>query len=679
MAIRSCFLVIHFAMLLSADAICGISTIREIRSLSRDEALKEVPVALEAVVLYSDPGRSHALIHDGTTSCYLNIEGNPEGIVCGTRLRIRGVTTQFGLFPHLVAKTTEMIGHSQLPEPSQPGADELFLPELDSAWIRVPAVITGVESGGIAYTLAVEVFGHEFKVDLPPVPDAGQRVAALMQRPVMMTAVAGTVFNNQMQMTGRHFFVPSFDQLVPVTLPEVAAEAPLFSTLEILTGTSGPTRMVRIQGVVTQADAKGFYLRDTAGSAFVQTALNGRYPAGTRVEAVGFGRIAPYRPILRATSVRELARLAPPPPRQLVMDDVWTSTLHDELVTVDAGFLGLRQGMSEHILICQAGSMFFEAVVDSGQQSLVEGLIPGDKLRITGICKLMTTHPIPRQEWADGFRILLEGAHRIEILEKAPWWTRKRLYSALGITGLTCAGALSGVMLLRRRVARQVEIIGGKLRDEAIHSERDRMARDLHDTLEQQLAGVSLQIDGIARAASSNPGVLPERVAVARRMIRHTRAEARRSVWDLRSRILETEGLPAALRSMVAAVSDTPGGPVVEIAVGGKLPPLTKSSEFHLLRLAQEALTNALKHSGASEVRIELSAADHSVRLRISDNGTGFDSQTRPTESSHFGMTGMNERAERINARINIESSLGNGCVVTVDLPVDREETPDMS
>ena len=650
-----------------------MSTIEEIRALARADALAGNPVDLEATVLYSDPVNRGAIIEDGTASCYLSIENDARGILQGARLRIKGTTTQFGLFPHIKSGSLEIIGHSELPEPHEPGVEDLFLPSLDSCWIRVPAVVTGVESGGIAYTLVVEVFGKEFKADLPVVPDADQRAAALMQHPVMMTAVAGTIFNSQMQMTGRHFFVPSFDFLVPVETSDEVTDIPLVATWDLLTGFSGPTRLIRIQGVVTQEDQQGFYIRDGIGSTFVQTAMTDRFPPGTIVEATGVGSIAPYRPILRATTVHEIEKGPLPLPRLLVLEELQLSKLHDEFITVDAEFLGPRQG-GENVLLCKTDNTFFEAVLDS-RQSALSGLTTGDVIRLTGICKLFTTHPMARPEWADGFQIHIDRRNPIQILRRSPWWTKKRLFSALGITGMVCTISMLGVAFLRRRIASQMEIIGEKLRDEAVHTERDRMARELHDTLEQQLSGMALQIEGIAKAASLNNGALPSRVAIARRMINHTRAEARRSVWDLRSRILENEGLAAALRAMAASVSEIPGSPTVEVLVKDPLPCLTKSAEFHLLRIAQEAVTNSVKHSGADKVKIELKSSPSSMILRVTDNGSGFDT-SESSDSAHFGTTGMRERAERITARLEIHSKPGNGCLVSVEIPRFQAENP---
>lgn len=663
----------------NAEASGPIKSIQEVRALERAAANQAPLVDLEATVLYADPDKDEAMIDDGTASCYLRLFKEGPDLTPGDRISIKGNVFQFGLFPHIETRDCRIIGRGPLPEPYRPTVDELFLPGLDSDWVELPAVVIGVDNEGLGYTLVVEVFGHEMRAVLPMVPDAEKRTAELMQREVRLTGVVATIFNNDMQMAGRHFFVPSFDQLVPVTDPIDPENAPLTTTLQLLTGNAGQETLVRLEGVVTQENENGFYLRDQAGSAYVGTSMMGRFPRGSVVVAVGFGHMAPYRPVLRAASVNRTGSEPPPEPKSFAAARQNLSSAHDEFVRLRAEFIGLRKGRNEDLLWCREEGDFFEAVVSPDDDEILKKLVPGDLLELTGICKLTTSQTMPRAEWADGFRIELAHRNGIRVLRKAPWWTQRRLMTALGVTGAACLVAMAGVVLLRRQVAAQLKVIGDKLSVEAVHTERDRMARELHDTLEQQLAGVALQIDGIARATESNPEAVESRVAVARRMIRHTRAEARRSVWDLRSRILENEGLPAALRAMAAAVSGTSDSPAVEVAVGENLPPLTKSAEFHLLRLAQEALTNAMKHSGASKVLIELLAADSSITLRITDEGMGFDSRSPSPEPAHFGMTGMHERAERIKANIDIESSPGNGCIVTVKLPLDHEESLEIS
>ena len=236
-------------------------------------------VRVEAVVLFADPSAGSLIIHDGTAGCYngLNFyttapENRPK---FGDRVLFEGFTRQDGPFPHLMTQTCRILGRGVIPEPHRLTADELYQQRFDSEWVEVPAMVTGVESGGIAYTLAVEVFGQTFKADVPKCPDAAERAAALMQRPARMRAILGTVFSQHRQMTGRHFLVPSFDEIRPSAPIADGDGAPLVTVLQLLGRNFSPTDLVRVEGVITQDDAKGFHLRDGSGSVRVQAVWPG--------------------------------------------------------------------------------------------------------------------------------------------------------------------------------------------------------------------------------------------------------------------------------------------------------------------------------------------------------------------------------------------------------------------
>ena len=678
------FLVIFYrlsilCMLLSSIPCPGaepLRTLAEVRALSDEAALAGQSVRVEAVVLYADPLMGSTIIHDGTAACYNGVNfgavdpaSRPKP---GDHVRFEATTKLLGITPHIESQQWTILGRGEIPEPHQLRADEIYLPRIDPAWIEVPAVVVGVETGGIAYTLAVEVFGQTFKADVPISPDAAERAAALMQRPVRMRAVLGTVYNSHRQMIGRHFYVPSFDEIRPTAPAVNGAGVPLLKVLELLSRKFSPNDLVSVEGVVTQADAKGFHLRDGSGSARVQAAMSGSLPAGTRVSVEGYGAIAPFRPVLRASKVTRLA--SGPPPEPVAMDipsdfqSVDHSLLQMEWVRLDADFLGSRRIQNETILQCRANGLVFEAILPNGTAHPPD-FIAGDHLQLTGICELTTTHPLPRPEWVDGFRIRLADSSAVTLLHRAPWWTIGRLYAALGaMTGLALLGTL-GTLFFRRVVHKQARVIGEKLGDEAVSDERDRMARDLHDTLEQQLAGVALQLDGLAKVAKTDPSQISSRLGLARRMLRHTRVEARRSVWDLRSKVLELQGLGTALSSMAAGASSDEG-PDVVLEIGELTRPLPNGSDFHLLRIAQEALANAIKHAAAREVRISLHETPDAVVLTIRDDGHGFvPAPPNAPVTSHFGILGMHERVEKISASLDIQSSPGHGCTVTVTLP----------
>jgi signal transduction histidine kinase len=628
-------------------------------------------VHIEAVVLYADPANAATILHDGTATLYNSLyfdSANPgRNPKIGDRVAIEGVTMLESVTPHILSHNWAVLGRGEIPAPRLLTADEIYQSLVDVAWIDVPAVVMGVESGGIAYTLAVEVFGQTFMADLPNSPDAALRAAALMQRPARMRAILGTVYNPHGQMIGRHFYVPSFDDIRPTAPAENATEVPLLSVLKLLSRSFSPTDLVRVEGVITQDDAKGFHLRDGSGSVRVQAVMTERLPPGTRVSIEGYGAIAPFRPLLRATEVTPIASGPPPEPLEIVFPSADSSLLQMELVRLDADFLGSRSIQDETILQCRAEGTVFEAILPHGSAP-PPAFIPGDRLQLTGICELTTTHPLPRPEWVNGFRIRLADPAAITLLSRAPWWTTTRLLVALGVmSGFALLGTL-GTLFFRRVVHKQARVIGEKMSNEAVGDERDRMARDLHDTLEQQLAGVALQLDGLDKVALVDPAQISNRLGLARRMLRHTRVEAHRSVWDLRSKVLEIQGLGTALRSM-AAGSSSDEGPSVEFDICELTRPLPPGSDFHLLRVAQEALANAIKHASAREVIISLQETQDAVVLSVRDDGHGF--APAPPDapvSSHFGILGMHERVEKIGALLEIQSSPGHGCTISVTL-----------
>ncbi len=662
------YLLFILAPLLRAEP---LSTLAEVHALPDDAAHAGLHVRVEVVVLYADPSSGDTIIHDGTAACFIFVpldapdwKNRPK---MGDRALFDSVTRLTGVTPHLESQGWKILGRGKIPEPSRLAADEIYLPRFDVAWIEVPAVVTGVETGGIAYTLAVEVYGQTFKADVPVCPDAAVRAAELMQRPARMRAVLGTVYNEHRQMIGRHFFVPSFDDIVATAPAANEAGAPILTVLELLTKKFSPTDLVRVEGVVTQEDAKGFYLRDRSGSARVQAVMTESLPPGTRVNIEGYGAIAPFRPVLRATKVTRISNDAAPEPLAIDSQARGSSLLQMELVCIDADFLGSRSIQNETILQCRAKDAVFEAILPHGSSPKLE-LIPGDRLKLTGICELTTTHPLPRPEWVNGFRIRLADSSAVTLLHRAPWWNTRRLLAALGaMTGLALLGTL-GTLFFGRAVRQQARIIGEKLGDEAVSDERDRMARDLHDTLEQQLAGVALQLDGLDKVAKADPSQISARLGLARRMLRHTRVEARRSVWDLRSKVLEIQGLGTALRSMAAGASSNEG-PTVSLEIGDLTRPLPAGADFHLLRIAQESLANSIKHAAARTVIISLQETEDSVVLRVSDDGKGYiPAPPDAPVTSHFGILGMHERVEKIGASLCIESLPGNGCCVTVRL-----------
>jgi signal transduction histidine kinase/ligand-binding sensor domain-containing protein len=200
--------------------------------------------------------------------------------------------------------------------------------------------------------------------------------------------------------------------------------------------------------------------------------------------------------------------------------------------------------------------------------------------------------------------------------------------------------------------------------------ERARLAREIHDTLAQGFVGISSQLDAVD--LSMPPGESPARkyLSMAQRMARHSLTEARRSVMDLRASMLEEQDLAAALQSSTQLW--TAGQPVeVSVDVTGASRPLPQQMEQHLLRIAQEAVTNILKHANASKIWIKLHMEADKLYLRIFDNGRGFEQGDAFSPlAGHFGVIGMRERAERLGGELRLASHPGEGTQVEVEVPL---------
>ncbi|MCT7975932.1 hybrid sensor histidine kinase/response regulator [Laspinema olomoucense] len=199
--------------------------------------------------------------------------------------------------------------------------------------------------------------------------------------------------------------------------------------------------------------------------------------------------------------------------------------------------------------------------------------------------------------------------------------------------------------------------------------ERNRMAREIHDTLAQSFTGIIIHLGAAERAVTLAPQQVPEHLRTVRELARSGLTEARRSVQALRPQLLEQGDLYSALYKLTQQMSGNPDIETTLEAVGSPYS-LPSEVENHFLRIAQEALTNAFKYAQASLIEIKLLYHPGEFCLRVKDNGQGFDLQHLALKSG-FGLMGMQERADRLGAKLAIDSQLGQGTEIIVSLPVE--------
>ncbi|HEY7210581.1 MAG TPA: two-component regulator propeller domain-containing protein [Bryobacteraceae bacterium] len=235
-------------------------------------------------------------------------------------------------------------------------------------------------------------------------------------------------------------------------------------------------------------------------------------------------------------------------------------------------------------------------------------------------------------------------------------------YQTLWFYGLCAlALALCSYGIYRWRVA-EIES-----RFQAVFEERNRIGREIHDTLAQSFVAVSMQLEIVSRLLSSSVEAAREHLDQARLQVREGLQEARRSIWQLRSESAENEDLAA--RVSKAAQQAIGLHPVkLSFEVRGTYRPLGARVEDELLRISQEAVNNALRHANPERITIELVYAARNLRMTIADDGCGFTpGAVTPGPNGHFGLKGMRERAEQINASLLVESAAGKGTRVFVE------------
>ena len=225
---------------------------------------------------------------------------------------------------------------------------------------------------------------------------------------------------------------------------------------------------------------------------------------------------------------------------------------------------------------------------------------------------------------------------------------------------------LVGIVLMTW-AAWQLRLRSVQRRLDLVLAERMRVGREVHDTLLQSLVGVALEFDDIREQLDPSAHALRTQVQRIRAQVEHYIREARRSIWNLRSPMLQTCDMPTALRKVSEAALSGSSPVRLDYAVSGSPRRVGTRVEQELLRVGQEAISNAVRHSHAKTITVHLSYESDSVRLRVADDGDGFDlSQIGHNGDGHWGITSMRERAEQIGAQFHLVSSPGEGTSVDV-------------
>ncbi len=287
----------------------------------------------------------------------------------------------------------------------------------------------------------------------------------------------------------------------------------------------------------------------------------------------------------------------------------------------------------------------------------------GCTVKVSGTC--VVSQENRRQSAAfprmDGFIVVLRSPDDIAVLARPPWWTPRKLMIVIGGLLAALLGIIIANWLQRRKTA-----LMAKFATDLKVGERTRLAVELHDSLAQNLTGVSLEIDTAGKLAETDPKAMREHLGQATRTLKSCRDELRNCIWDLRNRALEESSMDDAIRQTLA-----PHVVGVEVAIRFNVPRdrISDNTTHAILRSIRELTINAVRHGKATKIWIAGSIDGDNLLFSVRDNGTGFDPATAPGfAEGHYGIVGITERVEALEGDFNIESTPGNGAKATVKI-----------
>jgi hypothetical protein len=304
-----------------------------------------------------------------------------------------------------------------------------------------------------------------------------------------------------------------------------------------------PERML-VRGTVTVAvPGKGMYVEDGTAAIFLETGSIAQ--TGQQIDAAGFPGIRDSAPVLEDSVWRPAKVAGTIIPPLVTAEAALNPSLDGRLVQIEALLLTTSSAGEAPTLVLQSGDRVFLARCANTRLRL-PSLSENSWLRVTGICVNASTPPLrgaASQRTSASFHLLMPGPQAVEIAHAPSWWTLRRLIAVVGTMAVLAVAAVVWATTLRRRVAQQTAQIREHLARETVAQERLRIAGELHDSVQQDLLGITMQLKATDRLLDSDPEKAREALTVVNAMVRHSQAETHRAVWDLRASAMDQTDL----------------------------------------------------------------------------------------------------------------------------------------
>ncbi len=589
--------------------------------------------------------------------------------------------------------TIETVGHGPPPAPMKVGADDILYGRVVHRLIEFSGEVRDtfldeVDPNFIALTMQSD--DRVVLVTVRTGPEARAAYHRLRGARLSVTGIATPSLRASLRYMGHHVAVGS-----PAML-KVLHKAPSdhfdVQSMEAIADL-GPAEMAssgrcRVFGAVVATLTKNAFLIHTTSGATVRIeAEDASTPkCGKMIEAVGLPASDLFHISLSRAEWRYIAASAPTQRDtiRISASDVISRTKDDP--AVNFRHHGMRVRLSGHTLLPLSSDGKIGTLQVDSDGIIVKILIgdipaklptikPGTTIEATGVCVLdmdpwRMNGAFPHIR---GFLVAVASLDDIRITAKAPWWAPARfLATVLSLLLLALVSAAFNIILRRLVVRRSRQLVkeqAAKLSESLRVDERTKLAAELHDSVAQDITGVALQIETAEQLASGTPGKLHDILTLASRTLRRCRNELRACLWDLRSLALDEKDFAMAIRTTLKPLLQS-RNLILRFNVPRNR--VSDSTAHAILRIIRELASNAIRHGGAKTLRIAgcLEASpSHTLRFSVADDGCGFEPDVAPGPAlGHFGLCGVRERLGKLNGRMEIKSSPGNGTKVRVTI-----------
>jgi signal transduction histidine kinase len=662
----------------------------QIRNLTADEAKQPLPVRLRGVVVTeAGPyGNLAVVIADATAGIYvLGPTNSFSGVHRRDLLEVEGVTDPGEFAPIVRMKSFRQLGTAPVSEPQEVTYEQMIAGSLDGQPVEVSGVVrswekvTDKNEFGV-WHMELAVGGGRLTVS-----SNGQHPPGVEQdAEVKVQGVCFYQFNDKRQVLSPLVLI---SRDVPVQIERPAPADPFASPVRTVSSllqfspSADYKHRVHVHGIIThrvvthQQPPVVAWLRDKTSGLRVQTSQSEELHPGDDIDVVGYVRYGAEAPILEdAVFQRRNSGPVPEPVKLATPNEAFDH--EEDLVSIEGLLTDVQPGLQDWAFTFQELGTTFKGVLS---RSIVErapgNWQPRGRVRISGICSAISddTRPIMTGVWRPrSFQVLLRSADEFVVVTPPPWWTPSHIISIFAIIAGASLIVTALVMFSARRHLREQAVQRARAEAEfaAILSERNRLAREIHDTLAQGLAATSMELMLAKKNVNGASEALSHHLDSAHELVRESLAEARDSIWNMRSHVLESKDLAGALREVLKQRCDGTGIET-SVDVSGRSRRFAPIIENNLLRVGQEAIFNATKHAKPRRIMVKLEFGEKQFRLLVQDDGCGFDAANPPQGANGFGLTAMRERATELKGDLKVNSDSLHGTEIVFSVPLSAE------